>query len=48
MPTLIIYKNGKMVKTIARFDKLYRKITVSSFEDLLAKSGVIEVVDDTE
>lgn len=48
VPTLIIYKNGQMVKTVARFDKLYRKITVASVEDLLAKEGLIAVEDDTE
>ena len=42
VPTMIIYKNGKMVKTLPRFDKLYRKITLFSLEDLLAKYKVVE------
>lgn len=45
VPTLIVYKNGKMFKTIPRFDKLYRKITVASFQDLLGKHGIIPVKD---
>lgn len=48
VPTIIIYKNGQMVKTVAKFDKLYRKITVASFEDFLAKEGLIDVEDQTD
>lgn len=41
VPTLIIYKDGINQKTIARFDKNYRKLTVASFEDQLQEIGII-------
>lgn len=47
VPTLIIYRNGKMHKTLVRIDKEYPKLTIFSLEDILGKQGLIEVKDDS-
>jgi len=42
LPTIIIYQNGNLLHTAARFDKQYRKITPYSFDMFLQKQNIVE------
>jgi hypothetical protein len=48
VPTIIVYKNGKMLHTIERVDKRYTKITQASMEHFLQALGVLPKQDKTE